>query len=116
VHEMTELSKIVVQAFYAKVPQKSYFTSCSDGGREAVEAQRYPGDYDGILAGAPAYNWTSLLTRAALLTQQLVTRPENYIPASKIPVLNKAVRRLAGKTSPARFWPTRGSAIFRRKL
>jgi len=104
VHEMTELSKIVVQAFYAKVPQKSYFTSCSDGGREALmEAQRYPGDYDGILAGAPAYNWTSLLTRAALLTQQLVTRPENYIPASKIPVLNKAVLKACRKDEPGPF-------------
>src|SRR5208337_4847242 len=57
VHTMTELSEAVVQAFYAGAAQHTYFTSCSDGGREALmEAQRFPGDYEGILAGAPAYN------------------------------------------------------------
>src|ERR1035438_476599 len=44
-------------------PQRSYFNSCSNGGRQALmEAQRYPADYDGIVAGAPANYWTHLLT------------------------------------------------------
>jgi feruloyl esterase len=68
-----------------------------------MEAQRYPGDYDGILAGAPAYNWISLLTHAALLTQQLVARPENYIPASKIPAIDKAVLKACRKDEPGPF-------------
>jgi len=104
VHEMTELSKMVVQAFYAKVPQRSYFSACSDGGREALmEAQRYPGDYDGILAGAPAYNWTSLLTHAAFITHQLVARPEDYLPAGKIPAIGKAVLKACRKDEPGPF-------------
>ncbi len=59
IHEMTRVAKEVALAFYGKAPQRSYFAGCSDGGREALmEAQRYPGDYDGILAGAPAHNWS----------------------------------------------------------
>ncbi len=63
IHEMTRVAKAVAQAFYSKAPQHSYFAGCSDGGREALmEAQRYPEDYDGILAGAPANYWTRLLS------------------------------------------------------
>ena len=104
VHAMTELSKTVVQTFYAKPAQRSYFTSCSDGGREALmEAQRFPTDYDGILAGAPAYNWTNLLSRAAQIAQDLLGKPESYIPAEKIPALNQAVLAACHKDEPAAF-------------
>jgi feruloyl esterase len=61
IHEMTVLGKAVTQAFYGAAPVKSYFNGCSTGGRQGLsEAQRYPGDYDGILSGAPAINWTKL--------------------------------------------------------
>jgi len=54
IHEMTLKAKAIVEAFYGHNAQHSYFASCSDGGREALmEAQRFPEDYDGILAGAP---------------------------------------------------------------
>jgi feruloyl esterase len=54
-HEMTVKAKQLVKAFYDRGPQFSYFKSCSTGGRMAVmEAQRYPDDYDGIIAGALA--------------------------------------------------------------
>ena len=63
IHEMTRVAKLVAQQFYGSAPKHSYFTGCSDGGREALmEAQRYPDDYDGILAGAPANYWTALLS------------------------------------------------------
>src|SRR4051812_9523041 len=58
IHQMTEQAKAIIAASYGAPAKHSYFTSCSDGGREALmEAQRFPADYDGILAGAPAYNW-----------------------------------------------------------
>jgi feruloyl esterase len=104
VHVMTELSKKVVEAFYSNAAKHAYFTSCSDGGREALmEAQRFPADYDGILAGAPAYNWTSLLSRATEVTRTLLASPESYLPASKIPVLSKAVLAACGKDEPGAF-------------
>ncbi len=75
VHQMTAQAKAVIAAYYGASAKHSYFTSCSDGGREALmEAQRFPADYDGILAGAPAYNWTSLLTTAAIGMQTTVRR------------------------------------------
>jgi len=65
IHEMTSLSKATVKAFYGDAPKHSYFANCSNGGRQALmEAQRYPEDYDGILAGAPANYWTHLLSSA----------------------------------------------------
>ena len=62
IHEMTLKAKAIIQNFYGESPNKSYFSSCSDGGREALmEAQRFPADYDGIIAGAPANYWTHLM-------------------------------------------------------
>ena len=61
IHEMTLTGKALVEAFYGHGPQHSYFNGCSTGGRQGLsEAQRYPADYDGILSGAPAINWTRL--------------------------------------------------------
>lgn len=92
IHEMTRVTKEVVKAYYGKAQQHSYFAACSDGGREALmEAQRYPEDYDGILAGAPANNWTPLLTTAAYDTQVLTVDPASFIPPAKIPVIAAAV-------------------------
>src|SRR5579862_695325 len=92
IHEMTRVAKAVVRAYYTKAPQRSYFAGCSDGGREALmEAQRYPDDYDGILAGAPANNWTPLLSLGVVVTQAVTATPESFIPPAKIPAISKAV-------------------------
>src|SRR5579859_4155071 len=92
IHEMTRVAKETVHAFYGKTPQHSYFAGCSDGGREALmEAQRYPADYDGILAGAPANYWTALLSMAAADTQALTATPASFIPPAKIPTIAHAV-------------------------
>jgi len=54
-HEMTVKSKLLIQAFYGNPPQFSYWNGCSTGGRQGLkEAQMFPNDYDGIIAGAPA--------------------------------------------------------------
>jgi feruloyl esterase len=92
IHEMTRVAKEAVRAFYGKLPQHSYFAGCSDGGREALmEAQRYPADYDGILAGAPANYWTALLSTAAADTQALTLDPASYIPQAKVSAISAAV-------------------------
>jgi hypothetical protein len=92
VHEMTQKSKAIASAYYGKPAQHAYFASCSDGGREALmEAQRFPADYDGILAGAPANNWTHLLTNAVHNAQSLLLDPASYIPATKLPAISAAV-------------------------
>lgn len=58
-HEMTVAAKTLVRRFYGKAPRRSYFDGCSNGGRQAMrEAQQFPADYDGILAGSAAMNWT----------------------------------------------------------
>jgi len=92
IHEMTRVAKAVIADYYSKPPQRSYFAGCSDGGREALmEAQRYPEDYDGILAGAPANYWTALLATAAYDTQALTMESDSFIPPAKIPAIAAAV-------------------------
>jgi Tannase and feruloyl esterase len=57
-HEMTLKAKAVIAAYYGQAQDYAYWDGCSTGGRQGwKEAQLYPDDYDGILAGAPAFNW-----------------------------------------------------------
>ncbi|MBV9507787.1 MAG: tannase/feruloyl esterase family alpha/beta hydrolase [Acidobacteriia bacterium] len=87
-HEMTVKAKAVVKAFYGAVPQRSYWNGCSTGGRQGLkEAQKFPDDYDGIIAGAPA-NRTALALWIAFAT---LKDPASYIPASKYPLIHNAV-------------------------
>lgn len=65
-HVTAVVAKALVEAYYGRAPSRSYFQGCSDGGREALmAAQRYPDDFDGIVAGAPANAWTHLMTAFA---------------------------------------------------
>ncbi|HUE43282.1 MAG TPA: tannase/feruloyl esterase family alpha/beta hydrolase [Candidatus Sulfotelmatobacter sp.] len=93
IHEMTQDAKLVVKQFYGKHPlQHAYFASCSNGGRQALmEAQRFPGDYDGIIAGAPANYWTHLVTSAIWQMQATMMDSASYIPPAKLPAIAKAV-------------------------
>ena len=87
-HEMTVKSKVIINAFYGRAPQYSYWNGCSTGGRQGLkEAQKYPNDFDGIIAGAPANRTAmSLWVAAAVLKDKA-----SYIPASKYPVIHEAV-------------------------
>jgi feruloyl esterase len=90
-HEMTTISKQIVQAYYDQAPKHNYFSGCSTGGEQALmESQRYPDDYDGIVAGAPANNRTGVHLS---ILWNFVAATHAPIPKSKLPGLNEAVIR-----------------------
>ncbi len=90
VHEMTVAGQAVTRAYYGSGPAFSYFTGCSTGGRQGLmEAQRYPHDYDGILAGAPAINWTRFVP-AELWPQLVMLRSDDFLPQCKFDAANAA--------------------------
>ncbi|PRX59592.1 feruloyl esterase [Nonomuraea fuscirosea] len=94
VHETIVNAKLVVEAYTGAKPRYSYFIGCSTGGHQALmEAQRYPDDFDGIVAGAPGNNRVAL--NAGFLWQFLRNHipgddTEPIIPAAKLPLLTKA--------------------------
>ena len=83
IHRMTVAGKALTEAFYGAAPRKAYFNGCSTGGRQGLsEAQRFPDDYDGILAGAPAINWTRLHPEQ-MWGQLQMLEAKNFLPACK---------------------------------
>jgi feruloyl esterase len=91
VHEMTVAAKAIVNAFYGAPPRFSYWNGCSTGGRQGLmEAQRFPADYDGIVAGAPA-NPSTRLSAWNVHVGKLAADPMHAIPASKYPMIHQAV-------------------------
>ena len=92
VHEMTVQSKAIVTAFYGRGPRLSYWNGCSTGGRQALmEAQRYPEDFDGILAGAPANYWGPLMTGMMVAAQAAHEGQPGNLPREKLSLLNTSV-------------------------
>jgi feruloyl esterase len=92
IHEMTVKAKTIVERFYGTLPRRSYFVGCSTGGRQGLmEAQRFPSDYDGIVAGAPANFWTHLIVGSLWPAAAALKDPASAIPADKRALLNKAV-------------------------
>jgi feruloyl esterase len=92
IHETAVQAKAIIHAYYGAAPRRSYFNSCSNGGRQALmEAQRFPEDYDGIIAGAPANYWTHLLATAVWDSLALLGQQGSYIPGSKLPAIQAAV-------------------------
>ena len=90
-HEMTLKAKAVIAAFYGDAPQKSYWVSCSSGGKQGLkEAQRFPADYDGVVAGAPVLNWTHRASGALWAGLAALKEPASNIPAEKYPLIHKA--------------------------
>jgi feruloyl esterase len=90
IHEMTVKSKLIVEAFYNKAPARSYFVGCSTGGRQGLmEAQRYPADYDGIVAGAPANYWTHLAASGMAAASATMKDETSRLSAPKLAALNK---------------------------
>ena len=92
VHEMTVKSKAIVWAFYDRGPRLSYCNGCSTGGKQGlIEAQRYPDDFDGIISGAPANNWTRQHAADIVKGMDSLKDKGNFLPPAKIALLHDAV-------------------------
>ena len=92
VHLMTVRGKEIANAFYRQNAQKAYFAGCSTGGQNALmEAQRFPNDYDGILAGAPAFNRTHLHMAALAGWQDTHASASRFILPGQMTLINNAV-------------------------
>jgi feruloyl esterase len=90
VHEMVLKSKAIVAEYYARSAKYSYWNGCSTGGRQGIEdLQRYPADFDGVIAGAPAINPRSA-AQVVWVAQAVHKSDASFIPASKFPVIQKA--------------------------
>jgi feruloyl esterase len=91
IHETTAAAKTVVDAFYGSAPKSSYFNGCSTGGRQALTAaQRYPEDFNGIVAGAPA-SYGSKQTFGQIWIYEATATPEAALSREKQQALHAAV-------------------------
>jgi feruloyl esterase len=92
IHEMAVKGKAMIAARYGSAPTRSYFNGCSGGGRHGLtSAQRYPADFDGIVAGASSWNQPRM-DAARIAVNRIVNRtPESGIPPSKLPMIHDAV-------------------------
>jgi feruloyl esterase len=91
-HEMTVKAKAIIAAFYGNPPKLSYWNGCSAGGKQALkEAQRFPTDFDGIIAGAPGNNWTGRAIESMWIAQAVHSDEASYIPPEKYPLVHNAV-------------------------
>jgi feruloyl esterase len=92
IHLMTVRGKEIADAFYQENARKAYFAGCSTGGQNALmEAQRFPEDYDGILAGAAAFNRTHLHMAGLAVWQDSHASPGRFIQPGQMSLINKAV-------------------------
>src|SRR5499427_2321286 len=92
VHESTVKSKTILTTFYDRAPRISYWNGCSTGGRQGLmEAQRYPDDFDAIIAGAPANYQTHLHAWDLGVSVPVLKDPASAVSAAKLTALNKAV-------------------------
>ncbi|MEN9395666.1 MAG: hypothetical protein RLZ81_196 [Pseudomonadota bacterium] len=101
-HEMTVAGKALTTAYYQSAPRTSYFQGCSTGGQQALSiAQRYPDDYNGIVAGAPANNRTHLHTMFIHNLQALTATGAQLSQAKLSMVTGKVLVACAGKDGGA---------------
>ncbi len=92
VHEMTVKAKAILTAHYGRSPKLSYWQGCSTGGRQGLmEAERYPDDFDGIIAGAPANNQIYLCAWRIAVEAAVLKDPAKVVPPAKLALLNQVV-------------------------
>jgi hypothetical protein len=114
IHETAEASKSVIGAYYGKAANKSYFAGCSDGGREALmAAQRFPNDFDGIVAGAPANYMDNLMTNAAS-TMRALNKPGAWLSPDELTLVSEAAQRACPSATDIWTIRVRVASILRR--
>lgn len=92
VHEMALHSKAIISSYYQRAPRLSYWNGCSTGGRQGLmSAQKYPDDFDAIVAGAPANYLSHLNTWDLAVSVPLLKDPASIVPASKLAIVTRAV-------------------------
>jgi len=91
VHETTVQTKALITKYYDRPARLSYWNGCSTGGRQGLmEAQKYPEDFDAVIAGAPANFQTHLHTWDLSVAVPVLINPAGAVPAAKLATLNKA--------------------------
>ena len=91
-HFSAVAAKAIIAGYYGNAPKYSYFSGCSHGGGSALaEAQRYPEDYDGIIAGAFGSDWTGVSAAYVFEAQAALNDPAANLPPPKLALLNSAV-------------------------
>jgi feruloyl esterase len=89
-HVTAVAAKALTTAFYGTAPAHAYFNGCSNGGRQALmEVQRYPTDFDGVIAGDPATG-TPMQAARAVVFQTLLKSPAHYLPKEKVDLIGRA--------------------------
>jgi feruloyl esterase len=93
VHRTVDVAKAIIASYYGSAPTRNYFTGCSRGGGQAImEAIRYPDDFDGVIAGAPALDWTGIGAQFIKDAQAAFPDPNNLTT----PLLNPETMKLVG--------------------
>ena len=96
-HTVTQAAKTLTQRFYGREPRHSYFVGCSQGGHHGLmEAQRFPEDYDGIVAGAPDYSLTGEMAGQAWNVRALQQTTTGALPVQKLQLLQQSVTKACG--------------------
>jgi feruloyl esterase len=91
VHEMAVTSKQIATTYFGVAPKYSYWNGCSAGGRQAmVEAQRFPADFDGLIAGAPGLDWTGRAAQAVRIVQAVERDPAARLLQPERQLLHRA--------------------------
>jgi feruloyl esterase len=86
--------KSLIASYYGRAPDRSYFQGCSAGGRQAmVEAERFPSTFDGIIAEAPVWNYSALLSTFLLNGQRILRSPANWVSPENFEAIDREVLR-----------------------
>ena len=104
VHLTAVAAKAITAAFYGRRPAHSYFVGCSKGGQEGfMESQRYPEDFDGIVSGAAANEWTSLFSSFMWTENLNLASRAGYLSLDDLKKIGNAVTAACASPGDAEF-------------